>query len=393
MYRGASFDVLTDSLVRPRRRNTMATIDSGEAGEAAASAAANAGATSRDATPMASTSTSHPPPPHHHHQYYLMNDGAAAGANPGAAGQHQQYSYIPQYHGQAVHHLHQLHPSQYQFHHQHQQSQLGHPYSHQLVHPQPLRFGLFPQNHQTFPVAIGAGAAVPSAQSFPSGTSPAGFVPNAHHHHYSSNYNHPVVFDRTSSGSLQAGHPAYSSGTVNTGPTIYTAQAHTLLNVRQRSGSLLSAVDAPAVGADVGEEAEEPAQRNSENSDDDTPIGNARTRGAVKKSVASATAAAAKKQKQRDDSSAAPHEQRETYGIVDEESTSLWDLADGPDGYTGKPPYPYLTRKPWLVGSSLLMLSVLRWALLAVIRIALLSSEHKRLTLQELYDALEARYP
>lgn len=28
-----------------------------------------------------------------------------------------------------------------------------------------------------------------------------------------------------------------------------------------------------------------------------------------------------------------------------------------------------------------------------VIRIALLSSEHKRLTLQELYDALEARYP
>ena len=28
-----------------------------------------------------------------------------------------------------------------------------------------------------------------------------------------------------------------------------------------------------------------------------------------------------------------------------------------------------------------------------VIRIALLSSEHKRLTLQELYDALEQRYP
>lgn len=59
------------------------------------------------------------------------------------------------------------------------------------------------------------------------------------------------------------------------------------------------------------------------------------------------------------------------YGIQDECNTSLWDLKDGPDGPHGKPPYPYLL----------------------LIRIALLNSEHGKLTLQELYDTLEQRYP
>ncbi|KAK9900144.1 hypothetical protein P389DRAFT_207702 [Cystobasidium minutum MCA 4210] len=59
------------------------------------------------------------------------------------------------------------------------------------------------------------------------------------------------------------------------------------------------------------------------------------------------------------------------YGIIDELNTTLYDLRDGADGPGGKPPYPYLT----------------------LIRIALLSSPAKRLTLQELYDTLEARWP
>lgn len=59
------------------------------------------------------------------------------------------------------------------------------------------------------------------------------------------------------------------------------------------------------------------------------------------------------------------------YGITDEATTTLWDLKDGPEGSKGKPPYPYLL----------------------IIRIALLSSEQGKLTLQELYDTLENRWP
>ena len=253
---------------------------------------------------------------------------------------------------------------------------------------------MFPQHHQTFPVAIGAGAVPPpsstpiiASQSFPGANAGAAvaspvLLPHGQHHYSAAgvtpSYNHPVVFDR-GSASLQAGHPAYSA---NTGPTIYNAQAHPLLsNARDpRSDSPLSAVDG------LEEEAEDPTAAHTAQEE---AIEKALAAKPAKKATPAATSSV--KKQQREDSSGAPAEpQRETYGIVDEEATSLWDLADGPDGYTGKPPYPYLTRELFLLSMSVADAKAFP---LPVIRIALLSSEHKRLTLQELYDALEARYP
>lgn len=73
-------------------------------------------------------------------------------------------------------------------------------------------------------------------------------------------------------------------------------------------------------------------------------------------------------------------EHNAAYGIADELSTTLWDLKSGTDGPHGKPPYPYLTRK---FTSVYLCSTLLTSFAHLVIRIALISSENKRMTLQE----------
>ena len=72
----------------------------------------------------------------------------------------------------------------------------------------------------------------------------------------------------------------------------------------------------------------------SENANDVDGDGESQGEGSAKVSAEAAAAAAA-----------AAAARKETYGIEDEETTGLWDLADGPEGYSGKPPYPYLTRE------------------------------------------------
>lgn len=77
-----------------------------------------------------------------------------------------------------------------------------------------------------------------------------------------------------------------------------------------------------------------PSGTGSENANDVDGDGESQGEGSANVSAETTAAAAA-----------AAAARKETYGIEDEETTGLWDLADGPEGYSGKPPYPYLTRE------------------------------------------------